>query len=135
MLSVFVVMLSITGCVTWQPFAPPPDEWEYWEKKSVDKVVIWRDLLECNYPTPFSGGHRLEGGERTIEEKAAAMICMERLGYRFKSDFTLRSVCRTSGWRKTQACTLGVGIPTPDPQRRLNSGFCKAYPQSAACAP
>lgn len=130
-----LAMVAATGCLPRDAFAPPPDNYEMWTKPGADDVRTWKDLLECNYPSPFGGGARIEGGNRTLEEGAGSMICMERLGYSYKEGHRVQRVCDLSGVKGRQACISGAGVPTPDVQRRLSSGYCKKYPQSEACTP
>lgn len=130
-----LLVLSVAGCFPRGLFAPPPSNYEMWVKPGVDEVTIWKDLLECDYGHPFSGGAKIEGGGRTFEQTAASMICMERLGYGYNEGLRVGPVCRKNGWKASAACLSGTGIPVPDVQRRLSSGYCKKYPKSPACIP
>lgn len=133
-LLVLVCLLTL-GCLPRNAFAPPPYNYERWVKPGADKITIWKDMLDCNYAEPLLGGRRIEGGDRTFEQVAGSMICMERLGYAYRTGSSTKEVCRQSGWKATEACISGKDIPTPDSQRRLSGGYCKKYPESRACIP
>lgn len=129
-----IAVLCTAGCLP-NAFAPPPDDYELFVKPGVDEVTIWKDMLECNLPSPSGNNRQFAGAERTFDESAGALICMERLGYGVKEEWRVRPVCKSSGWKVTQPCVTGVGIPVPNRERRLSSGYCKAYPKSRACEP
>lgn len=130
-----LMLLMTAGCLPRNAFAPAPYNYQRWLKPGVDEVTLWKDMLDCNYAEPFLGGGRIEGGARTFEQTAGSMICMERLGYAYKTGDRTRAVCRENGWSTSEACISGKGIPTPDAQRRLSGGYCKKYPESRACVP
>jgi len=130
----FVVFLT-AGCLPRNAFAPPPDNWEMWKKPGTEDVVLWKDLLNCGYDSPFGGLRVKERVPRTLSQVAGSMICMERLGYTHSPRGRDTPICRISGWKSTDACLLGKDIPIPDPQRRLNGAYCKQYPKSRACIP
>jgi len=91
-------------------------------------------MLDCGYASPFKPVETFPGGSRTDEQIAQSMLCVERSGYSHYLDGNLTPVC--TGWKaKAAACQPGSVVVTPDPTVRLNSGYCKKYPQSRACVP
>lgn len=132
---ILVVAILSAGCLPKNAFGPSPFTYEAWEKPGVDRVTIWKDMLDCNYPEPFNSGQGYEGGERTMDQWAASMVCMERLGYGYREERKITRVCQTSGWKSQPSCRPGADIPVPDTQRRLSSGYCKKLPNAAACTP
>lgn len=132
---VILAVIVTAGCLPRNAFAPPPDNWEMWKKPSTEDVVLWKDMLDCGYDSPFSGARVKVDVPRTLSQVAGSMICMEQLGYTHSYGGRDIPICRISGWKSTDACLLGRDIPTPDPQRRLNGGYCKKYPESRACVP
>jgi len=133
-LIVFLVV-NVCGCLPKDAFAPPPDAYEHWKKPGVDEVTIWKDMLDCNFAEPFGGGRGIEGGQRTFDQTVESMVCMERQGYSYLHEGRTRNVCSIPGWNQSVSCGPGAVIPLPDSARRLNSGYCKKYPQSRACVP
>lgn len=136
MLLAILLAVCTSSCLPKNAFAPPPDAYEHWLRPGSDDVTTWKHMLECNYPEPFRGGRGIEDGERTFDQVVASMICMERLGYSYLDEKRVIRVCESpAGWRGSASCLPGAKIPVPDMNRRLNSGYCKRYPQSRACVP
>lgn len=134
---VISVALLTSGCTSKHVFAPPPYNYERWVRPGTEEVTIWKDLLECNYPQPFGGGAKIEGGRRTINEVVGSMICMETLGYSYIEERRVRRVCEIPAWKGpgAQACLAGKDVPIPNAERRLSGGYCRQYPKSRACVP
>ncbi len=130
-----LMAVLVSGCLPKGAFAPPPDAYEHWAKPGADEVSIWKRMLECNFAEPFGGGRGIQGGERTFDETAASMICMERSGYSYIHEGNIRQVCSISEWKQSGACGAGAAVPIPDVSRRLGSGYCRKYAQSRACVP
>jgi hypothetical protein len=130
---IVLIIPLLSGCMARSAFSPPPDAYEHWVKPGVDKVSIWKDMLECNYAEPFGGGRVIEGGRRTFDEVAASMICMEKIGYAYTSNGRVEKVCDVM--RESRYCPNGFLVPPSDINARLNGGYCKKYPKSDACVP
>lgn len=127
------VVMAASGCLPQNAFAPPPDDWETWNRAGTDKDTLWKDMLECGYASPISGVRVEPDPQRTLSHVAGSMICMERLGYTRALRGKAQPTCHSSGWKATEACVSGKDVPTPDPARRLSSPYCKKYPQATAC--
>ncbi|HZX78223.1 hypothetical protein [Lysobacter sp.] len=104
-----------------------------WSRPGTDEVTVWKDMLECNYASPFDGIRGLDGADRTFDETVATMICMERTGYAYSERGQKVKVCER--YKSNASCLPGAAIPLPEAGRRLNGGYCKKYPQSRACVP
>jgi len=52
---VILAIVAMPGCLPRTAFAPPPDNWEMWRKPGTEEVVLWKNLLDCGYASPFSG--------------------------------------------------------------------------------
>lgn len=131
--AVFVV-IALTGCLPRNAFAPPPDNWQMWTRPNTDKQTIWVDLMECGYSHPLT---RMPNDNKTLNDLMGSMVCMENLGYSHVQVRSGKSVCNLKAWKRIgeAACLRGEGVPTPDPQRRLNSSYCKKFTKSSICVP
>lgn len=132
LMGVFAVLLS--GCLPKNAFSPPPHDYETWSKPGASELDIWKAMLDCGYASPFAAVEKFPGGDRSDKQIVESMLCLERSGYTHYVERRPTPVC--SEWRmKTLACEPDAAIPLPDLNKRLNSGYCKKYPQSRACVP
>lgn len=124
----------LTACLPKNAFAPPPDEYETWIKPGASELDVWKAMLDCGFASPFRVVERYPGGDRSDEQIAESMRCIEGAGYRqFERG---RPALACDGWRKELlACQPGSAVRKPDVNVRLNSGYCKKYPQARACIP
>jgi len=133
-LLVIITAALVAACLPKNAFAPPPDEYETWIKQGASELDVWKAMLGCGFASPFRVMEAYPGGERSDEQIAASMRCMEGIGYRQYEQGRPSLVC--DGWRsRLMACTSDAAVRKPDVDVRLNSGYCKKYPQSRACVP
>lgn len=129
--AVLLTILS-SSCSGFMASPPNPDEYERWSKPGVDQITEWKTMLECNFASPFAVAEEFSEGERTDEDVVRAIRCMEAQG--FRNDYTF-PYCGSAERLRLLACAPSANIPRPDIETRLNSGYCKKYPQSPACVP
>lgn len=133
--ALFVVGIA-TGCLPRNAFAPPPDNWQMWTRPNTVEKTIWVDLMECGYSHPLTRMPNANAN-KTLNDLVGSMMCMEKLGYSYIQARRGKSVCDMKAWKRVgeAACLRGEGVPTPDPQRRLNSSYCKKFTKSSICVP
>jgi len=126
------VTIATTGCLPRNAFAPPPGNDKMWNRPNTAEKTIWVDLMECGYSHPFT---RMPHDNKTLNDLVGSMMCMEGLGYSYVDARRGKSVCDMKAWKRTgeAACQRGEGVPTPDPQRRLDSSYCKKFTKSSIC--
>lgn len=95
---------------------------------------VEKHMLECGYPTPF--GEYADGKVKVNVDVGDVILmhrCMHKLGYRY-DDGASRDydICR-KGRASEPECQRNITIPAPSAQKRLNSPYCKEYPQVEAC--
>lgn len=110
---------------------PGPELYEQWNKKGVSVLEVKEAMLECGYPNVFSGS--LGGGfpDKVLNIYALAEQCMRNHGFVYSGRFG--TTCEYKPTQYLPACQLNAVIPTRSVERRLNSPFCKKYPQADAC--
>ena len=142
--AVLFCVLSIAGCASADArkrFSAPPTASEIWSLKAgrVSELEIERSLLECGIPAPNARGLeaiRFFGGiapEDLLELHACVDLCMQRSGFELRPGFT--PLCKERPTLRACQPENAHLIPTRDPERRMNSVFCKAYPKADACQP
>jgi len=145
-----VICLSLSGCElfggrSFGGFRDVPDYWTDFTGNGVSVTQIKTALLECGMDTPSSQVHlksdqirymRRNGMEIPDDLKAAELPrpdlsaveeCM------FKSGFEVKARNCLSGINKSPVCQPGGVIPSRSVERRLNSPYCKEYPESRFC--
>lgn len=131
---IFQLAFFLSGCIPVVTGSPPPDDYETWKKAGSSSLDIWKVMLECGYASPFRPREKFAGGDRTDEEVADSMLCIQSMGYVKNLDGKLSPVCE--GFRKDLiACRNGFKVRKPSVSVRLNSGYCRSYPKSIACLP
>jgi hypothetical protein len=126
---VLLLTLCISGCLGWEPFQPPPPEFESWAKVDVTSLNVKKAMLECGYPSPYQAAQWQAGKAVTQEEFAEMYMCMKSSGFVFaggRYDF-----CEHS--RNLKACRSGVAPPARDINKRINGTFCHAHSNDPVC--
>jgi hypothetical protein len=129
MAAIVIIVPALAGCFGSKPFQPPPDEFEMWNKPGVGPAFIKRYLLECGYPSPINAGKY----EFSINNYVLGNLCMERLGFCYKSDVPWRSICKSKNGMDAPACSGSATVSTHDRQGRVSSPFCKDFPGADVC--
>jgi len=121
-----VLVVAIAGCVAVEPFQPPPDVYQRWEKPGEPEVGVKKALLECGgYPSPY------DIGDMAINDIVLADLCMVESGYAYNRKDKYR-YCLGSGVALL-ACSPDAKAPKRDVKKRLESRFCRDYPQAEVC--
>lgn len=123
------ISISLTGCFTQvrQKYA-----YESWRKPGVSDDEVKRAIMECGYPGPF-------GGESPMDQNSLALSnrCMIKNGFIQTVYLELthgKTFCEKHP--EIPACHLPLDqIPDRDVAKRLNSPFCKEFPQATVCQP
>jgi hypothetical protein len=109
-------------------YKPGPPDFKIWAKPGAADDEVMRAMLECSGRSPV--GREL--GE-TSEEIALAQRCMLKDGFNYVGQF--KPSCELDSYREYSACAPDAIIPKRDPQRRLNSQFCKTNSTWKICQP
>ena len=145
----FIGALSQTGCtLTW---APPPSEFERWEKQGESTQYVKAALLECGYPFPDANIDQLIKTWGGDWDSSAVLTdrCMEKEGFvtKQRKDGTTERCKRKLALESAKyntpeqiqalehACNPNTPVPAPSVEKRLGSPFCKTYPRSTLCQP
>jgi len=140
----YFLALGLSGCV-WNIDKPPPAWWSYFAGNGASENEIRLALLECGssvpgdpieFPAP-GGGFIPNGG---LNEIVFVKHCMMNAGFPFDGR---RDTCK--GWTDTMtgkhipadfpACKPDAVIPKRSVETRLNSPYCKTFPNNALCQP
>lgn len=125
--SLLFIYLFFTGCGISNIDKPLPYEYESWHKNGVSKLDVFKALLECDFGNPFGG---LTEGRNNI---VLNYRCMEKIGYKYTGDCG-KQICEDKKWSNLPACSLPWSeIPDRSVAKRLNSPYCKQYPEAEAC--
>jgi hypothetical protein len=128
--SVMAAVPLLAGCVGYEPFQPPPGQDQRWKKDGATDTEIVNALLECGVSTPRGANSKIRI-TTTPDEVALSRLCMEHAG--FVSDFgdSWAGYCRN--FRGVDSCKTGTMAPRRDINKRLNSQFCKIFPNADVC--
>jgi hypothetical protein len=126
--------LLLAGCVNPQAFQPPPSAEELWHKTGATNDEITKALLECGSVSPRTARFKNEP-RMTPNENVLMRLCMEANG--FTSDFenSSKGFCKRWSSESLQACRPGTPAPARDPNKRISSEFCHAFPRAKVCIP
>jgi hypothetical protein len=127
---IYLILISFfsVGCAH-KPFQPPPYTYDTWKKNGASITEIQVALLECGIVDP-TGYNAREVGDQLLNDQILVELCMEKNGF---ISTRKENICKVSDWGKLPACQPSAVIPTPNAQRRLESKFCKVYPNADAC--
>jgi hypothetical protein len=155
LISIFCLSPALFGCV-WNIDQPPPEDWTQYVGNGATKEMIDLARFECGYPFPSAMfgypenyaslarkyGYTLETEEgRKMLRHTHAVVdkCMKNQGFSHKGF----DACR--GWKDTltdkyvpndaPACASTTVIPIRSVNNRLNSRYCKEFPNAKACQP
>jgi hypothetical protein len=126
---ILLLTVCLSGCFGWEPFQPPPPEFESWSKAGVSSLDVKKAMLECGYPSPYEAVEWRPGVVITQEESASMYMCMKSNGFVFvegRYDF-----CDYS--KDLKACKPGATIPRRDINKRINGIFCRVHPGDQVC--
>lgn len=120
---IFVLLISSCG-------GPPPYEEELWTQEGKTRLDVERTILECGLRLRANASGLTENGLATYD------LCMIGAGYTFKRKYgKTRTICDSQPDLNLPACRPGAPVPRRDPNRRINSDFCKSRKTSALCLP
>jgi hypothetical protein len=129
LLIIALVALSLTGCFRQvrQPYM-----YEDYTKPGASENEVKRALLECGFFSPFGGM-----GPEDINLLVLCSRCMNKNGFIDAGYLKLthgKTYCEKHP--EIPACHLPLDqIPDRDVAKRLNSPFCKEFPQATVCQP
>ncbi|GAB2590512.1 hypothetical protein ISP15_17655 [Dyella jejuensis] len=123
--------IFLNGCLGYKPFQPPPSGSEIWKKEGASEAMVTLALLECGSREPRGRVPGLQETE-TVNDDVLTRLCMEKSGFTSDSQYSAANFCQMLG-NKPTACNPGIVPPTRDVSRRLNSQFCKAFPDADVC--
>lgn len=156
-MKLFLTMLIGLLCLACTPFGgfkPPPDAWTYYRGAGMDEREVYFVLMECGWPYPGD----LTYVPREVKEQLGIDFKNTIAGVRgFSNMSTLTSKCMANsgfpssgydicrGWKDTKtgkhvpndepACQPNAVIPVRSVSNRINSRYCKEYPNAKACQP
>lgn len=129
LLIITLVALSLTGC-----FRQVRLKYRYedWTKPGASEDEVKRALLECGYSGPFGGELPTDQNSRALSNR-----CMNKNGFINTGYLEVshgKTVCEDHP--EIPACHLPLDqIPDRSVAKRLNSPFCKEFPQATVCQP
>ena len=153
LICIVFVLLFASGCV-WNIDQPPPEEWTLFSGKGATKEMIDLARFECGYPFPMAMfgypesyaplarkygyiPETKEGDEKLQSINILSRKCMVDSGFSYRG----YDICR--GWTDTQthkhvpnrslACQPNAVIPVRSVENRINSRYCKEYPNARVC--
>jgi hypothetical protein len=151
----FLFLLIGVLCVSCRPFGgfrPPPDEWTSYQKSGLTERQIYTAMMECGWPYPgdlvyaplevkerlgFNFQNTVEGHNDFANLARLTGQCMANVGLPSKNEISCHTQDQeTKKWTKTRsipACQPNAVIPKRSVETRLNSRFCKEYPNARAC--
>ena len=154
LVSLFICVLC-ASCTPFGGFKPPPDAWTDYRGSGMTKDQIYVALMECGWPYP---GDLVYEMPQEIKKKIGADFdnateyphgfnnfaylvqrCMVNAGI----PSSLKLYCKTDEDPITKkrvvkkseipACQPNAVIPVRSVETRINSRFCKEYPNARAC--
>jgi hypothetical protein len=129
---IVAAMPLLAGCFGYKPFQPNPYEYERWSKPDDSEFAIRKAMLECGYPSPNGVRDRMISLSTTPDEIVLMYKCMSNSGYLY--DGKKYNVCQ-HGYADVVSCKPGAVAPERKVSRRLDSRFCRAFPNADACEP
>ena len=107
-------------------------------KGGVSELELQKAVLECGSPAPYASGPDIkrffDNPSQDWPDRLATMeLCMLKSGFSFRRGLT--ATCKERPTLRACQPENAHLIPTRDPERRMNSVFCKAYPKADACQP
>lgn len=142
---IILIALLATGCTRYNVSnidKPPPKEYQSWHKAGATEIDIKKALLECGAPAPHSTDHTysaagIKGNQKIMNHHYLTSSCMEQAGYSHAWwGRTVQASCTDINFpdrKNFPACQLGVEIPKPSIERRLNSWHCKIKTDYSYC--
>lgn len=130
LLIIAFVGIGMTGC-----FRQTPQIVAYksWQKNGASEDEVKRAQLECGYSNPL-GSSSVPMDDNSI---AISSRCMNKNGF-INTDYLKYTNGKTFCEKHPEipACQLPLDqIPDRDVTKRLNSPFCKEFPQATVCQP
>lgn len=123
-------LLTNNSCSGFKLFQPSPYENQLWSKPNFGQDEIKKTMLECGYVTPFLlSDHRIDDKPVSLDEASLIHLCMKNNGFIYNNG--REDMCK--GYQYLSGCKPGAKGYVRDPQRRLNSKFCKKYPAADVC--
>lgn len=120
----------LSGCFGFKPFQPPPDPDQRWKKAGVTNTEVVAALLECGVATPRGPNHQIRIF-MTPDEVALSKLCMEHAGFVSDADDSWAGYCKN--FKEIDSCKPGTEAPPRSALMRLNSQFCKTFPNADVC--
>ncbi|MFK2902214.1 hypothetical protein ISP15_17945 [Dyella jejuensis] len=127
---ILIATFILIGCFGFKPFQPPPDPDKRWRKPGATDTEIVAALLECGVPTPRGPNIKVRV-TMTTDEVALSKLCMEHSGFTSDFDDSWSGYCLK--FKDINSCGLGTKAPSRDKNKRLNSQFCKSFPNADVC--
>jgi hypothetical protein len=123
-------LLTLSACQVLNPnfYKPGPSEPELYRKPGASKNDVIKVMTECSNLHPV-----FRRPDDTMEEQILRQRCMLEDGFQYLGQFG--PFCEWSENRNMPACQPDAVIPKRDPQRRLNSQFCKTNSTWKICQP
>ncbi len=135
---------GLIACTPFGGFKPPPKWWTYFEGNGASEEEIRIAFLECGSDVPgnfFEFPQLPEKFLRDDGRSATASVtqCMINSGFRFNGS---TPICATRIDTRTElpvppfpACMPGWVPTLRSVENRLNSAYCKTYPETRLCQP
>lgn len=130
LLIIAFVSIGMTGCFRQTPHTVA---YKSWQKPGASEDEVKRAQLECGYPNPL-GPSSVPMDDNSI---ALSSRCMNNNGF-INTGYLKLSGGKTfcEDYPHLPACQLPLDhIPDRDVAKRLNSPFCKEFPQATVCQP
>jgi hypothetical protein len=152
--SCLILLLTFlsASCTPFGGFKPVPDQWTDYRKSGLTERQIYTALMECGWPYPhdlrwvplevkehlgINFPNTTEGINNFANLARFTERCMANAGISSKYQIScLTQDQETKKWTKLReipACQPNAVIPKRSVETRLNSRFCKEYPNARAC--
>jgi hypothetical protein len=135
-IALFLVFFSVIGCTPFGGFKPPPMWWERFLDVGVNEERMRVAMLECGSNVPgeaieFSppDGNGMLVPQQSLNQMILISKCMKASGFPYRDTGTC------DRWKDLPACKPDAVIPTRSVENRLNSPYCKTYPETRLCQP
>lgn len=135
---VYILLIySLSGCGIKNIDKPPPPWWENFSGNGASEKEIRKALLECGSNLPGES-REIPGNipDNEFNETVLIKKCMQASGFRLKQSPDVychpnRKDPKTG--EPYPACSPDAIVPTRSIETRLNSPYCKLYPNSSFC--
>lgn len=130
LLLIVLVGISLAGCFRQTSHTIA---YKSWQKPGASEDEVKRAQLECGYPNPL-GSSSVPMDDNSI---ALSSRCMTKNGF-INTDYLKYTHGKTFCEKHPEipACHLPLDqIPDRSVAKRLNSQFCKEFPQATVCQP